>query len=69
MTAFLTPLLENALAAGVVVGSNILNIIPTPNATASALKTGVSQIVAEDLVHYMTGKRSLILNLDYVNFF
>ena len=69
MTAFLTPLLENALAAGVVVGSNVLNIIPTPNATASALKTGISQIVAEDLVHYMTGKRSLILNMDYVNFF
>ena len=69
MTLFLTQLGENALAAGVVVGSNVLNIIPTPNATASALKTGISQIVAEDLVHYMTGKRSLILNMDYINFF
>ena len=67
MQPFLTQLGTNALAAGLVVGSNVLNVIPTPNATASALKTGISQIVAEDIVNYMTGKRSLILNMDYIN--
>ncbi len=67
MTAVLTRLAENALSAGIVVGSGVLNV-PTTNKTMEALKVGVSQIVAEDIVDYATGRGSLILNMDYRNF-
>ena len=69
MTLFLTRLAENTLAAGIVVGSGVNNIIPTPNQTMEALKIGTTQIVAEDIVDYATGRGSLIFNLDYRNLF
>ncbi len=68
MAITLTRLAENALAAGLVVGSGINNLIPTPNMAMSALKVGTTQIVAEDLVDYFTGRGSLILSMDYRNF-
>ena len=68
MAITLTRLAENALSAGLVVGSGINNLIPTPNMTMSALKIGTTQIVAEDLVDYFTGRGSLILSMDYRNF-
>ena len=67
MTAVLTRIAENALSAGLVVGSGVLNV-QTPNKTMEALKVGVSQIVAEDIVDFATGRGSLILNMDYRNF-
>ena len=67
MTAVLTRIAENALSAGLVVGSGVLDV-KTTNKTMEALKIGVSQIVAEDLVDYATGRGSLILNMDYRNF-
>ena len=69
MTAVLTRLAENALSAGLVVGSGVNNLIPAPNATMQALKVGVTQIVAEDIVDYATGRGSLILNMDYRTLF
>ncbi len=68
MAITLTRLAENALAAGLVVGSGVNELIPTPNRAMSALKIGVTQIVAEDIVDYFTGRGSLILNMDYRNF-
>ena len=62
MAAVLTRLAENALSAGLVVGSGVLNV-PTTNKTMESLKVGVSQIVAEDIVDYATGRGSLILNI------
>ena len=67
MTALLTRIAENALSAGLVVGSGVLDV-KTTNKTMEALKVGVSQIVAEDLVNYATGRGSSILNMDYRNF-
>jgi len=60
---------ENALAAGLVVLSNVNNVIPTPNPIMEYVKLGSTQIVAEDLVRYYNGEGSLILNLDYRNLF
>ena len=54
MAITLTRLAENALSAGLVVGSGINELIPTPNKAMSALKIGVTQIVAEDIVDYFT---------------
>ena len=60
---------ENAIAAGLVVLTNVNNIIPTPNPMMEYIKGGTTQIVAEDLVRYYNGEGSLILNLDYRNLF
>ena len=67
MTAVLQRIAENALSAGIVVGSGVLNV-STPNRTMEALKVGVSQIVAEDIVRWVNSEGSLILNMDYRNF-
>jgi len=69
MTTFLTRLAENALSAGIVVGSGVNNIIPTPNRAMEALKIGTTQIVAEDVVLWATTGQSLILNMDGRNLF
>ena len=67
MNPLLTRIASNALSAGLVVGSGVLNI-QTPNKILKSLKGGASQIVAEDIVDYAMGRGSLILNLDYRNF-
>ena len=67
MTDVLTRIAENALSAGLVVGSGVLNV-QTPNKTMEAIKVGVTQIVAEDIVDFARGRGSLILNMDYRNF-
>ena len=67
MTAVLQRIAENALSAGLVVGSGVLNV-STPNRTMEALKVGVSQSVAEDIVRWVNSEGSLILNMDYRNF-
>ena len=69
MTDFLTRLAENSLSAGLVVGSGVNNLIPTPNRAMEALKIGTTQIVAEDLVNFMRNRGSLILNMDGRNLF
>ena len=65
----LTNLLQNAVSAGLVVLSNVNNIIPTPNPMMQFLKIWTTENIAEDLVNYYNGNGSLILNLDYRNLF
>ena len=67
MTLVLQRIAENALSAALVVGSGVLNV-QTTNKTMEALKVGVSQIVAEDIVRWVNSEGSLILNMDYRNF-
>ncbi len=68
-TNMLNLLLQNAAAAGLIVISGINDIIPTPTPMMTWVKIGTTQVVAEDLVNYVNGGGSLILNLDYRTLF
>lgn len=69
MSGILMELLKNAAAAGLVVFSGVNKLIPSPNPVMNWVKIGTTQIVAEDMVQYLNGGGSLILNLDYKNVF
>ena len=69
MASFFTRLLENAAAAGLVVLSGVNNVIHTTSPGMEWIKIGTTQVVAEDLINYMNGQGSLVLNLDYFTLF
>ena len=68
MSALLTRVLENALAAGLIVMSGLNHVIPGEG-NMVWVRLGAQQVVAEDLVNYMTGQGSVILSMDYYELF
>ena len=68
MSALLTHVLENALAAGLIVMTGLNQVIPGEG-NMVWVRLGAQQVVAEDLVNYMTGQGSVILSLDYYELF
>ncbi len=68
MSALLTRVLENALSAGLIVMTGLNQVIPGEG-NMVWVRLGAQQVVAEDLVNYMTGHGSVILSLDYYELF
>ncbi len=68
MSALLTRVLENALAAGLIVMTGLNQVIPGEG-NMVWVRLGAQQVVAEDLVNYMTGQGSVILSMDYYELF
>ncbi len=68
MSALLTRVLENALSAGLIVMTGLNQVIPGEG-NMVWVRLGAQQVVAEDLVNYMTGQGSVILSMDYYELF
>ncbi len=64
MTSFSTQLLQNTIAAGLVVASGVEDLLPSKSAFMQNVKMGGAIVLAEDAVSYFNGNGSLVLTLN-----